>query len=913
MMKQMVCWGMMLCLWSAAGAAQEAKSEARLSSDGALELAVAGAAPVRFEPRFTIIAAPRASADKTLRLTAPYLSVQAWAAEKGKLTANLFQAGAVTEVAATHAEKTGGVVKWNFPANERFELTVEATLGEDEPLLHFRFTPRQKGCYSIGYTGAPQAEKGEVDALWQPMLWFERRLPAEPYLTTEVQCPLPATLVTRGGVTAGVVVDPACVPFRIPTRKNSLFGVAVRNASGKAQPMVFAPVLGGVGSAMEAGKSFEFSVRLVARRAPLEETFEHLARGLYGFHDYRRNTTCSLNRTLDNMIEFAMSKAAYFDEENRGAEYVTDMPGAVKNVSPLHPLGVALVTDDEAIYRRRALPLMEYGISRSKLLFSATGEKGSQSASSELEGPCLPVSELASLYRFSRGGSPVFLQGVLDLYQKDRTLNMTWVTRGGTWQQLLAAWRATGERKYLDEARLKADRYLKDRIQTPQTDFAEGADGTFWDYFFPAWKELLELYEETGEARYLAAAHQGARRYAQLMWFTPPIPDRTLNVNEGGKAPVRSKGEPIAVAEESVAAWRVSEVGLTDEGNGTSGSHRGIFLATHAPYFMRLAQLTGDGFLRDIARSAMVGRYESFPGYHMNTAYSTVYEKTNFPYIPNTKNSFTSMHPNHIWPQVALVLDTLVSDAADRSAGAIAFPSEFVECYAYLQSRVYGDRPGRFYGEKDVWLWMPKGLVKTDNVQLNWIAARGEGTLCVALMNLGEEAVEATLTLDPMRAGLEAGKEYQARVWRQNAPAAALAVREGRVRVAVAGKGITALVIEGAAVRPAFQHKALGQNRPWAVGETALPLGGARGLVLSMGPDLTSAYVYLKATAAEFKEVRLVGKADGKPVALKDGAFPFEFTVPLAAGAERFEFALEGVHPDGKTERSATAVMKRTK
>jgi len=39
-------------------------------------------------------------------------------------------------------------------------------------------------------------------------------------------------------------------------------------------------------------------------------------------------------------------------------------------------------------------------------------------------------------------------------------------------------------------------------------------------------------------------------------------------------------------------------------------------MANYAPWMMRISALTGDALLHDVARSAVVGRYRNFPGYH---------------------------------------------------------------------------------------------------------------------------------------------------------------------------------------------------------------------------------------------------------------------------------------------------------
>ena len=120
------------------------------------------------------------------------------------------------------------------------------------------------GWYSFGYVGAPEIPATAAQELWQPLTYNERRFPHESFLEAAYRCPLPTTLVTHGGVTTGVLADPAEYPFQpLPNFANSRFGVALRNARGLAQPMLFVPLLGGAGSRMKAGESREFVMRLV--------------------------------------------------------------------------------------------------------------------------------------------------------------------------------------------------------------------------------------------------------------------------------------------------------------------------------------------------------------------------------------------------------------------------------------------------------------------------------------------------------------------------------------------------------------------------------------------------------------------------------------------------------------------------
>ena len=113
------------------------------------------------------------------------------------------------------------------------------------------------------------------------------------------------------------------------------------------------------------------------------------------------------------------------------------------------------------------------------------------------------------------------------------------------------------------------------------------------------------------------------------------------------------------------------------------------------------------------------------------------------------------------------------------------------------------------------------------------------------------------------------------------------------------------LAIDGVEAKPAFQQQvASGDAKPWSNDLARFELGKGQGMVLNMGPNLTNGYVYLQANGDVFKNVKLKYKAGGEEKSIDDNSYPFEYTVPLAADATSFEFAVEATTPDGKSQQS---------
>ena len=430
----------------------------------------------------------------------------------------------------------------------------------------------------------------------------------------------------------------------------------------------------------------------------------------------------------------------------------------------------------------------------------------------------------------------------------------------------------------------------------------------FWTGFVPDYIGLFQLYEASGDQKFLDAAHQAALQYTQFVWFSPEIPDEEIVVNKGGEAPLywylKGKGHlQMAAAEESVAAWRLSAIGLTPESSGTCQGHRAIFMAHHAPWMYRIGYEADDPFLVDVARSAIVGRYSNFPGYHINTARTTIYEKPDYPLRPFKELSVNSFHFNHIWPLASVLVDYLVTDAYVRSKGAIDFPSEFIEGYAYLQSKFYGYKAGTFYGEK-AWLWMPRNVLKVSSDEVNFLTARGENALFVAFCNQSDQALAFSFQLSEQLAGFE--EVHTVRIREDNGEITAGELREGTMQLNISPKGIVAIAIDDMQVNPAFQQRVVQSDQKVERGMSWIQIESpkAKAMILDMGRGLKTAYVYLEEDDDVYTAAEIICSTDGVPgERIMDTSYPYEFTVNLEDSAA-LEFSVVGIHKDGLKEKS---------
>jgi hypothetical protein len=828
-------------------------------------------------------------------------------------TANIFNAGERTALQAKEVKQKGDTVFFSFPANERFVLTAWLiTSTKPYPLLKYSFKAIQPGYYSVGYTGAPAMDREKAAGIWQPLIWQEKRIPDAAYCTPAYMATLPATMMYDGANTIGVLASPEQLPFQpLPVLNNSRFGVSLLNERQLLQPQIYAPLPGGYLSQLSAGATFDFSFYLVTEANNITGTWQKIAEQLFGFRNYRRNDIASLNTALDNMVDYSLSKYAWFIDSLKGCAYSTDVPGAVKNVSSLNPLELALVRDDSVMFEKRAYPLMEFMLSREKFLFSLDSTQKIQSPSRKLKGPIAPLSELVALYNAFGRKNAFYLQMAHKEYNNTRVRNMDGKEQGKNWINAMMLYKATGDKSFLQTAITGADKYLQQRINTPQTAFNDPLQGSyfFWPTFTGRWIEFLQLYEITGDQKYLAAAHEGARNYCQFTWMCPRIPDSLVTVNKDGKAPMywylRSKGhKQMYYPEEKAPAWRLSEMGLTPESSGTATGHRGIFMANYAPWMLRLGYYTRDTFLVNVAKAAVIGRYSSFPGYHINTERTTAYEKVDFPMHEHTDQSVNSFHYNHILPMASMLLDYLVTDAFVRSRGSINFPAEYIEGYAYLQNNMYGMQKGSFYTQKEVQLWMPARLLNIDNKELNYIAARKGDQLLLAFTNQSAKPVTSKITLNPGLIKPSRNSKIVCYTGKQKP-----VLKDSSFTVQVAANGITALAVTPVHTNSFFQERLLPANGAGSNDYIKLDAGNAHAMLFQLGKYSRRLFVYLEDDDNKYSQVTLTYAGnDGKEKQIIDTAYPLEFTVPVPNDAP-ITFQLSLVEVTGQVRKSNKEIL----
>jgi hypothetical protein len=847
---------------------------------------------------------------------------------------DVFKVAEKTELRALTVNAKGPQgVSFDFPANDKFMITlrIELVSGINEPVIQWRLKPKIPGWFSIGFTGVKSVAANDLDFLYLPLVWQWKRFPKTACLTPESYCTTAATYTTYAGANEGLAPDPAEIPYRYANYANSRFGLALRDEQGLAKPMLFAPILGGAGSKSQPGRSLSFKCRYFIKEGDWYLGFNEVIASVFNYHNERQNTTTSLNGTLQNMINYAMDdKYSGWVEELKGFNYSFDVPGTVKVVSALHPLSIALTTGNLEIYKRRALPLIEYVMSREKYLYATSDTIISQNPSHYLKGPCAEIGELAGLYSMTGGNSFAFKGEAERIFGKPRKLNLLTETTGSSWQDYLAKYRLTNDPAALQKAIAGADEGVGTEINNFPTGFENSAGlrdkkSAFYTDFLPRWNDYLELYETTRNPKYLNAAKVGARGLLYWLRSNPMAPDSLITVNKGGRVPGVFGGRRVTenkweffdtstpVNERIVPAWQTSLVGINPEQPSTYTN--AIMLASHAPWLLRLSALTKDPLLSTAAYNAVIGRYANFPGYYFSDLRTTVYQEADYPLHPYREMKYNAIFYNHVWPHIAMLQDFLVSDAYLRSGGNIDFPSVFSPGYAFLTSKVYGAKPGRIYGTDDVSLWLPAGALETNNQAFNYLFGVGKHDLFLALMNTSVSRIQPDIYLNPEKVPWNFNQKYPLVIYDKLGKQTTGVMVNGHLSVSLPASAIATIRIKGIALNIPLQHKRI--SAPGSSAQTYVrtdsgkaAIGTITGMLLNFTPDFSDAYIYVDASEKTTRKLKIqyrLGEEQWKEI--EDKTYPFEFSIHLDDPAAKLVFKLEAEDRQGGIAQSKELIL----
>jgi len=676
-----------------------------------------------------------------------------------------------TEVHVDYAADDGSkaVAVWSLPGElQRVKVTLE---------------PARPGYYSIGLSPFQAWNKERVEEVQLPPLFQKQRLPLYPLLLASETMPHPIAMLqtTPPGEAAPnvylVAADPAALPFQWGTHDNSIYGFSLLNSQAQPQGTAFSPILGMRGSKIGAGQSLEVSFTAICARGDWKTGLRKVSDEIFGVNDYREPTEVSLTGAALNMIDLLKDPVASGWDAKLKGNYNIESKGTVSQASPLTFLSVALLTRDPQFYETRALPSVEYTLSRLKPHYATTAANyvGPGDIPLVFPGQAFGAGYWRGVYDLTEGLNP-WIKALVVNGNKSGQANAQTGSLVPAWAEALGVYALDPTPEKLDEVRKLCDAWLEKEVAAKKTR-PVGINPFYNVSFYPYWWDLPDLYELTGDPKYLAAAVEcGFHTLAGIRSY-PRIPDGDVTIHAGGKFQggagdhIFWKGEEKFrlgsprkagdTAEHKVPAWKVSQVGLGFEQpvtlyQGNNGM-RNIMNAAWAPGLLRLYELTGDEIFRIYARNAVVGRFANYPGYYVN-GFTDVMQSPRYPY---TGPDVTDIYYHHIPVHLAWTLDYIFTEAEQLSKGAVKFPWVKQEGYVWFTSREYGGAPGKVYGDENMWPWLDRSAFSVDSPQVNYLGALGDKKFDVIVTNSSKHKAVATLLLDFDRTGIQPGQRYE--------------------------------------------------------------------------------------------------------------------------------------------------------
>jgi len=720
-------------------------------------------------------------------------------------------------------------------------------------------------------------------------------------------------------VTKGVVVDPSMTRTDVVIRTDGEYGIAMKGSDGGYQGMVFAPILGQKDAHLSAGETTTFSYRVISTVSDWFDNYKFIAQDIYEVDSYRQHTYASLNEAIFNTRKFSLdNEKSGWDPVDKGYWNI-ESRNTIANADPMQALQTYLLTEDDNYLVERTLPTLVSFMTRGALQFNSRGGLDASNGYIDINKIPYPIGNFVNIfnmnvrggmYELTRGRVPYLLETGINNTLAGKNINgynsMT------PFSDDLYMYEYTGEQKYLDNAKKLADLYIEDVVYgTQETQVDWGA--FIYTNYYPNLPALVDLYEASGEQKYLDAAYYTAQYLLTTLWVpgvtkeqrnTPLLVNYDAKDNFNGYHNWYGDVQKFIGAgdkgghEETVESWTVARAGLGLEQANTflMGGYSGnIIMSMWVGDMLKLATWTGDEYLATAAENAMVGRFANYSGYYYGRYGATnIQNKADYPY---NGPDVSGIYYHHLPPFMAMLEDFLITLPMYRSNGKIEFPSVRQSGYAFFYANHYGFEAGKVYDLDDMWLWMDEGVLDSGNLQIDWMGARKDGKAAFMLMNQSAADVTTTVTLgEKVGAVLDTATLYDA-----DGNKTTVTVADGKITVTVPAKGLVTLAVDGEGIKaPAyagFDYKLEGTKVE--TGSTYFDHGNGKAIVLQMNPDCYYAYVYVTDKPAEVKEVTLTYTAGGSKQTVSTTQYPYEFIIKVEDPTKSFDYDLELVKTAG--------------
>ncbi len=850
-------------------------------------------------------------------------------------------------VPASYTVLADNKVQVNFPEQNGVTLTAIWEMdGRPDPKVTVSATYANEGFYSIIASNGREYTETEYTEGTAPFRIVERRVPEEPSVMIEQYMATPMATVTVGdGVaapnqaTVGVVVDGTEIESEWVYKENSEFGFMMRGVRNGVQGAIMAPLMGSDYSKMTAGGSYSFAYRPVTTLNGWFDTYTHVAEKVLDVHDYRSNYYNNLNDAIFNTTDLMM------DDEYGGwdpidmAHYNMEGQDLTSSANPMIAVQRYLLTEDPEILDKRAIPTMAWSLTRKMRNFkriASTGGAWSSYVSTPPSKIGTPPTEFTAstyggLYEMSKGGVPVLANVAMEKPVGDG-YNAIYNN--------LSYYRYTGDKKFLDAAIAAGDAYIASTVGSEKYMSTLPGWSSFINIsYFPNIGAFVDLYEATGEQRFLDAAEEASRIAVTSFWTTgidngkgdtpyTVTADHVYNVrdfmkghtfwwhgseqwrlggNDGEARP--SKDGMVKLPEsETVPGWLPTRVGLGLEQASTFAEALNIVMASWVGDVMRVGYYTGDDYFIKAARNGVVGRHANYTGYYQNR-YMTHQMKANYPY---EGPDYTSIYWHHIPPFLAMIEEFLITDFWYQSGTQIDFPRIRQGGYAYFFSSQYGFDSGKMYDVDGLWLWNDRDIVNPDSVQLDYLPAKKDGVLAVAFMNRDKVATTSEITLGSKVPG---GAEYTgtATLYDAKGNKSTVEVVNGKFTITVPAKDMVTVIMNIAGVKAPSYAGDANRDGDAEMGATISEHTRGRGYTLQLSGDNYYAYIYVtdmdgkdeatKNEAYRANSMTVNYTVNGETKTVKRDVYPYEVLIKVDDPNAILTYEVEIEKANGSTEK----------
>lgn len=708
------------------------------------------------------------------------------------------------EIKITYLTDEGNEVKgtWKLkPQSSNYELSLE-------------YAAKDEGFYSFVVSAFQSVAANSVKNVQLPPMFNYTRIPQEPLLVPSAMTPQPLAIVevANTGKPLSFFVSGVADEFPLDWAKDvtSRIGFSLKNEFNEVQPVAFAPVLGLSDSKLLKGATLKRKFNIGAVAGNWNDALAYISTNIYQVKDYRLQDSTSLTNAAFNIIDLIKDEhASGWNPKLKGFYDIEADPKVAPTVaqsSPLAIISASVIAKDEDLYLTRALPTIEYTLSRSAFRWAtAVGAPYKLTPQSLELNPYKNVqfntAYFESLNQLLGQKNPWLLQVAMPNKQPRKLSGYS--VNLPAWTQELAAYRLTKDKKWLNDAVMHAKDFVQNDVYGVKNNLLT-AQPFYNTSFYPYWWDLMDLYEATKDASFAKAAEYASYFTIAGIRSYPPVQDKPQLIHQGNEYEGNTNlwwkdGEKFRlgfprkagdVKEKEVPQSLISPVGLGLEQPITfflpNKNVRHIFMSTWAPHLLRMAEYNKRDIFEIYARNSIIGRFSGYPGYYA-TGYTDLTYRAEYPYKGPDINS---IYYHHISPHLAFTLDFLVTEAVQRSQGRISFPWGKQEGFVWFNNRIYGGGKGTIFDDTEVSLWLKKGLLTIDIPEINYLTAISKDRFWVILLNESSKQQQFDIKLNVNEIGIKTTeiKRYEAQSSEIIAPLTA----ENKIKATVSGKGLVA-------------------------------------------------------------------------------------------------------------------------